>query len=113
VALDAPVNEVSGYQPGVEADGAFGAYFTGLRLGKVMITPIAQVLFSERGHDSGPNAAHPLASGYQRLLLSPGLEVDLHPFSIYADIEVPAYQHFSGDQLTAPFLCKVILTYHF
>ena len=64
------------------------------------IVPVGQLLVSERGHDSGPNAAHPLASGYQRLLLSPGLEFDFHPFSIYADIEVPFYQHFTGDQLT-------------
>jgi hypothetical protein len=113
LAIDAPVDEVSGYRPGLEADAAVGAYFTGFHLGHVHITPVAQVLLSERGHDCGPAAAHPLASGYQRLLLSPGLEVDLHPFSIYADIEVPAWQHFTGDQLTAPFLCKVILSYNF
>jgi hypothetical protein len=113
VLLDVPCDEVAGYRPGIEADGSFGAYFTGLSLGRVQITPVAQVLVAERGHDSGPNAAHPIASGYQRVLLSPGLEFDVHPFEIYTDIEVPVYQHFSGDQLTAPFLFKLIFSYHF
>jgi hypothetical protein len=113
VLLDAPVTQTAGYRPGVEADGSFGVYVTGIKVGGVSITPIGQLLVSERGHDSGPNAAHPLASGYQRLLLSPGLEFDVHPLTFYADVEVPFYQHFSGDQLTAPLLFKFIMTYHF
>lgn len=113
VSLDAPLNQVEGYRQGIEADAAIGAYYTGLSVGSVNVVPLAQVLVAERGHDSGVNAAHPLASGYQRVLLSPGVELDMHPYSLYADVELPVYQHFSGDQLTAPFLLKVILTYHF
>lgn len=111
--VDAPLNQTQGYRPGLEADASIGAYYTGISFGNLKIVPLGQVLVSERGHDSGPAAAHPIQSGYQRLLLSPGLEFDFHPFSIYADIEVPCWQHFSGDQLTAPFLMKVILTYNF
>lgn len=113
VLVDAPLNQVQGYRPGLEADGAVGVYFTGLKSGRVSITPIGQVLASERGHDSGINAAHPIASGYQRLLLSPGLEIDIHPVMLYADIEAPVWQHFSGDQLTAGILFKFIAAYRF
>jgi len=113
ITIDAPLNEIDGYRPGLEADGAFGVYATGPRLGGVKITPVAQVLVSERGHDCGSAASQPQASGYQRVLLSPGLEFDVHPITIYADIEVPVYQHFTGDQLTAPLLFKVIMSYHF
>ncbi len=113
VLIDAPIDEVDQYRPGLEADGALGVYATGLKIGGLRVTPVAQVLVSERGHDSGIHSAHPLASGYQRVLLSPGLEFDLHPVTIYADIEVPVYQHFTGEQITAPFLFKVIMSYHF
>jgi hypothetical protein len=113
IAIDAPVDECQGYRPGLEADAAVGAYYTGFKISGVGIYPLGQILMSERGHDSGPNAAHPIASGYQRLLLSPGLEVHVHPFTIYADIEIPVWQHFTGDQLTAPCLVKVIVSYNF
>lgn len=113
LAIDAPVMECEGYRPGIEADLSLGAYYTPLHIGRVSIVPVGQILFGERGHDSGPNAAHPIASGYQRVLLSPGVEFDVHPFMVYADIEVPVWQHVSGNQLTAPFLVKVILSYNF
>ncbi len=32
---------------------------------------------------------------------------------LYADIEVPVYQRFTGYQMTAPYLVKVILSYKF
>jgi hypothetical protein len=94
-------------------DGALGVYFNGLSLGRVGITPIAQILASARGQDSGANSANPVASGYERVLLSPGLEIDLHPVMLYADIEVPVYQRFTGYQMTAPYLVKAILSYKF
>jgi hypothetical protein len=77
------------------------------------ITPIAQAIFSERTSDSGANASNPVASGYQRLLLSPGIEVDFHPVKLYADAEFPVYQNFTGNQLAAPVLFKVSLSFMF
>ncbi len=113
VEADIPVGISDGYRPGIEIDGAAGVYFTGLTLHGVRIAPIAQVIASERTSDGGDNSAHPVASGYQRILLSPGLEFDLHPLMIYADVEFPVYQHTTGDQLVASTLFKVIFSYTF
>jgi hypothetical protein len=66
-----------------------------------------------RRQDSGSAAANPVASGYQRILLSPGVEFDVHPFMFYADVELPVYQNTNGDQLTGSFLVKCILSYRF
>jgi hypothetical protein len=111
--FDLPVLIQDQYRPGDEVDGAVGIYYNALSIGRVGITPIAQILASARGEDSGANSANPVASGYERVLLSPGIEIDLHPVMLYADIEVPVYQRYTGDQITAPFLAKVILSYRF
>jgi hypothetical protein len=111
--LDVPVWIQDDYRPGLELNVATGLYYQGLKLGRVRISPIAQVIFSERTSDSGANAANPVASGYQRLLLSPGIEFDMHPVRLYADVEVPVYQNFTGDQLAASWLLKVSLSFMF
>ena len=111
--LDLPALVRDGYRPGIEANQAAGIYYQSLYLGQVQINPVAQIIASERGHDSGENSADPVASGYQRILLSPGIEFHMHPFSVYADVELPVFQHVTGEQLTAPALFKVIVTYHF
>ncbi len=111
--FDLPVITRDGYTPGAEADQAAGLYLNGLSIGRVGIVPVAQVIASERGQDNGPNAADPTASGYTRILLSPGVEFDLHPVMLYADIELPVYQHVTGDQLTGSFLIKLSLGYRF
>ncbi len=87
--------------------------YNGISIGQLQISPLAQVLASERTSDSGPNAAAPVASGYQRILLSPGVEFNYHPFMIYADVELPVFQDMRGDQLVAPALFKVIVSYSF
>jgi hypothetical protein len=119
---DLPVLTQNQYRPGVEIDTAAGIYRSGWMLGHLMITPVAQVIASERTSDSGANASGGanddpgmIASGYQRLMLSPGIELHLHPYpvSLYADVEVPMFQDFRGNQLAAPELFKVILSYHF
>jgi hypothetical protein len=111
--LDVPVLTQVEYRPGVELDSAAGIDYEGLSLGPVRISPLAQVIFSERTSDSGANAASPVASGYQRLMLSPGIEFHIHPVIIYADAEIPVYQNFTGNQLAAPVLFKVSLSYMF
>jgi hypothetical protein len=113
--LDLPVLWQDQYRPGVELDAAAGIYYSGLRFSRLMITPVAQVIASERTSDSGNAAANPVASGYQRIMLSPGLEFHMHPYplSLYADVELPVFQDFRGNQLVAPALFKVILSYHF
>jgi hypothetical protein len=111
--LDVPVLIQSQYRPGAEFDVAFGAYYSGWHIGQILVSPIAQVKVSIRGRDTGANATYPVASGYSRLLVSPGIEFDLHPFKVYADVERPVYQRFNGDQVAAPALYKLEVSYMF
>lgn len=111
--LDQPVLFRAGYRPGLETDASLGFHHDGWSIRGVHVTPVAQVIASMRARDSGPNAADPVASGYQRLLLSPGVEVDLRTVRLYADVEFPVYEHVNGNQLVAPVLWKFSASYHF
>jgi hypothetical protein len=113
IQLDLPVLSQSQYQPGDEADAAEGACYNGWAAGRAKIIPLFQLIESFRTRDWGANAANPVASGYERLLLSPGIELHLHPLTLYADLEFPVLQRFNGDQLAAPVLLKVALSYLF
>ena len=110
--LDLPVLTRDQYRPGLEADAAAGIYYEGISLGRVQISPVAQVIGSWRGRDNGANAA-PDDSGYERVLLSPGIEFHLHPVKLYADVEIPVYDRVNGNQLVAPALFKVTMSYMF
>ena len=110
--LDLPVLIQDQYRPGIEFDSAAGIDYKGFSLGRVRISPLAQVIFSERTSDSDANA-DPDNSGYQRILLSPGIEFHIHPVKIYADVEIPVFQNVTGNQLTAPALFKVSMSYMF
>ncbi len=111
--LDAPLATQDGYRPGVEIDGAAGIYYDGWSVGSAKIRPVAQVLVAERTRDTGPNSANPVASGYQRVLLSPGIEVEMHPITVHADVEFTTYEHVTGNQIVAPELFKLTFEYHF
>ena len=76
------------------------------------IAPVAQAIFSERTSDSGA-ASDPANSGYQRVLLSPGIEFHFHSVKVYADAEFPVLQNFTGNQLAAPVSFKVSLSVMF
>jgi hypothetical protein len=54
-----------------------------------------------------------VASGYQRILISPGVMFDTHPVMVQANIEVPVYEHVNGDQLVASELFKLSVGYKF
>lgn len=110
--LDLPAAIQEGYRPGVELDTALGIDYAGWRVGRAHIIPLAQVLYSERTSDNGP-AADSGDTGYERILLSPGIEVNLHPINIYADVEVPVFQNFTGNQLAASVLFKFAVSYMF
>jgi len=110
--LDVPTLIQNQYRPGVELDTAAGIDYKGFSLGRVRISPVAQAIFSYRSSDSG-DAANPANSGYERLLLSPGVEFHLHPVKIYADVELPVFQHVTGNQVVAPVLFKMSLSYMF
>ena len=110
--LDLPVLKSGDYRPGLEVDAAAGVYYDGLSLGRMKISPVAQVIGSWRGRDNGADA-DANNTGYQRVLLSPGIEFHLHPVKLYADLEIPVYQNMTGNQLVAPVLFKVSLSYMF
>ena len=102
-----------GYRPGNELDAGGGVYYSGWVFGKnSSLSPVLQLLASDRWHDSGINADPP-DSGYQRLLAAPGLEYDTGNLKLYADIEVPLYQNVNGNQLVASRLYKFIVAYNF
>jgi opacity protein-like surface antigen len=121
VQLDVPVLIQGGYRPGIEVDTSLGLYYQGLSIGKVYITPVAQVIPSERTSDTGSWASGgvndppvgEIDSGYQRILLSPGIEFDIHPVMIYADAEFDVLQLSRGNQLVSPVLFKVAVSYKF
>ena len=110
--LDMPVAIQDDYRPGIEFDSAAGIDYKGFSIGRVRISPLAQVLFSTRASDSGSNA-DPDNTGYERIMLSPGIEFHIHPVKIYADVEVPVFQNLTGNQLAAPVLFKVSMSYMF
>jgi hypothetical protein len=100
-----------GYTPGPELNGAIGISYNNWNLSShATLAPVLQLLVSERGRDGGP-AADPDNSGYQRLLLSPGLSLSVNQWKLYADVEVPVWQHMNGNQLIAPYALKFIASY--
>lgn len=116
-------NSREGYRPGNETDAAVGLLYGGIPLGAhYQLTALLQVIGSSRLHDSGVNADPP-NSGYQRLLLSPGLEADVGNWRFYGDAEVRVYQYSNAaaslategtqGQLAARVLVKLIVSYSF
>jgi hypothetical protein len=119
---------VQTYKPGLQVDGAFGILYNNLYnvLGFDKITPLGQVIISHRNHDDG-TGADPLNSGFDRVMLSPGVELtkvideaNNRVMKFYADIEIPVYYRtnagFNGEglgQLIAPYMVKVVTSYNF
>jgi hypothetical protein len=111
-----------GYRPGNEFDTAAGLDYTFDRPGLLnRVTPVLSVLNSFRMHDGGPAADAP-NSGYERLLIAPGVEFRVRNVRIYADVEVPVYQYTNAipvavegtsGQLVASPLYKVQVNYDF
>jgi hypothetical protein len=110
--LDVPTLTQGDYRPGIELDAAAGIDYKGWSVGRTLISPVAQIIASERTADYGAAANSP-NSGYTRVLLSPGIEFHLHPVKFYADVEVPVFAHTTGNQLVAPVLFKLSLSYMF
>lgn len=109
------------YRPGNEFDGAIGVTYD-LPAGKTVISPTLQLIGSVRGRDSGGEAS--ANSGYSRLLLAPGLRVQVtRRLSIYGDVEFPVAQYVKTaasiedegtlGQLVAPALFKLQVSYGF
>jgi hypothetical protein len=117
------------YKPAYQIDGAVGILYNNLYnvLGFDKITPLGQLIFSTRGHDHG-DAADPFNSGFDRLMISPGIEftkvldeANKRVLKVYADVEIPVYYRTnaapndagSAGQLIAPYLLKIVTSYNF
>jgi hypothetical protein len=119
---------VQTYYPGRQIDAAAGIVYNNLYhvLGLDKITPLAQVIVSDRANDTG-TGADPYNSGFDRVMLSPGVEftkvvdeANNKVVKLYADIEVPVYYRANAadnagteGQLVAPYLIKVVASYNF
>ena len=110
--FDLPVLTQGDYRPGFELDASAGIDYKGISFGRLRISPLAQVIISERTSDYGA-AADSDNSGYTRVLLSPGIEFHFHPVKVYADVELPVFQHVTGNQVVAPALFKLNVSYMF
>jgi hypothetical protein len=121
--FDAPLAARAGYRPGDELDAAAGLTWELGRIGPFdKVAPMLQAVDSWRARDSGP-AADRLNSGYERVLISPGIEARIRRTRLSADVELPVYQQVNAaparavegtrGQLVAPILVKVSLAYDF
>jgi hypothetical protein len=111
------------YRPGNELDSAVGLIYNVGAVGVLdKVAPVLQLIDSYRERDSGANA-DPLNSGYERLLIAPGVDVRLNRVHVYGDVEWPIYQYANAassvaiegtsGQLVASPLYKLRLAYDF
>ena len=111
--LDLPVLTQGGYRPGTEFGAAAGVAHDPVALGSgFKVAPVFQLINTYRNSDSGVNA-NGSDSGYDRVLLSPGLEFSYHQTKLFADVSVPVYQHVTGNQLVAPIQIQAVVSYDF
>ena len=106
------MNYRDGYRPGDSYNISLGVHYDGLEP-KYRLVPLVQVITSIRSHDSGV-ASDPDNTGFQRLFISPGIELDItQNWKIHGDFEFPVYTHVNGYQLVAPWLFNTSVSYHF
>lgn len=107
------VSTIGGYRPGNELDAVSGVSYDAGTLGETVdISPTLQFIASVRDHDSGP-AANPTDSGYSRLLISLGVDVNMDRWTLHAEVDLPVYQNMIGNQLIAQELIKTNISYSF
>ena len=107
-----PIAHKASYRPGAELDMVSGVYYAGWSFAAVRLTPLLQVEGTYREHDGGP-LGHPQDSGYTRLFVAPGLELDAGRTRWYADVSQAVYTNSSGNQLIARTLFKVSVSVRF
>ena len=122
VSAQIPIATQGGYRPGAEYDAAIGlTYDLGSFGPATKVAPVAQLLGSHREHDYKFGMVSP-DSGYDRLFVSPGIDLRFDKLKIYADVEIPVYQRVgygnlandgTAGQLVAPVLYKVQVGYDF
>ena len=110
---DEPVSHPAVYRPGREVNANAGVYYEGWALGaSVKIAPVLQLSASYRDHDGG-TLGLPGDSGYSRVLVTPGLEVDARRVAAYLDVGLPVHTNVSGNQLVSVQFWRLNLSYRF
>jgi hypothetical protein len=111
--LDEPVAHKAAYRPGREINANAGVYYEGWTLAPgVKIAPVLQLSGSVRDHDGGA-LGMPGDSGYTRILVTPGLELDARRVSAYLDVGLPVLTNVSGNQLVSSQFWRLNLSYRF
>jgi hypothetical protein len=111
--LEVPLTGADHYLPGTEVDASLGLAYRGWTLGdKLRVAPLLQLIGTFRDRDAGAHA-DPVNTGYERLLISPGLEVDLNRVKVNANISLPLYQRTNGNQLVASWFFQLVVGYAF
>ena len=120
---------VQTYKPGYQVDASAGiVYNNGYNiLGFDKIAPVLQLIGSHRVRDGG-DAADPLNSGFDRVMVAPGIEFtkvvdefNKRVMKFYADVEIPIYYRTnaglnpagSEGQLIAPIMYRLLASYNF
>ena len=108
-----PIAHKASYRPGAETVGVIGAYFHGWSFGSASrVSPLLQVTAAFRGHDGGP-LGEPDNTGYKRLIVQPGIQINAGNFSVYVEGGFAFYDKVTGNQLISRRLYKVNFGYSF
>lgn len=120
-AFDEDAGRSLDYRPGSYIDGSFGiAYNNWYHVGPFdKIAPMLQIVGLHHQPDSG-GAAMPDDTGYDRLLIAPGVEFtkvlddpENKTLKVYGDVEIPVYQRANGNQLVSPALFRIVTAFTF
>ena len=57
------------------------------------------------------NEGDPGNSGYARLLVVPGLDLEWNGFRLFTTVGIPIYANVTSNQLVAPYLVRVVASY--
>lgn len=117
-----PVAAREDYWPGKELNASAGLTYDLGAFGPVTkVAPVGQIIASVRTRDT--NGGQPsLDTGYERLFLSPGVDIRIGKMKLYADVEFPVYQRFNhgnywidgnAGQLVSPVHYKLQVGYDF
>jgi len=111
--IDQPIVTKVNYIPGNEINAAIGLHYNGWTFStSSKVAPVMALLAAIRGNDNG-NQSNSASSGYKRLLVAPGLEVDLNRFRFFGGADVPVYEYYYGNQLASTVAYKVMTSFDF
>ncbi len=101
------------YHPGSEAFVVGGLTYNLGEWGPFSrIAPVVQAIYQHRESDQGANA-YPGDTGFNRVLMGPGLDLRAGRFRLFTDVSFPVHQWVRGNQLVSSVLYKAQLGYLF